>query len=74
MPVRKIYFVQYLDSRWKVRHNQNTVSAHAVKTDAVTAGVKVAKSNAPSTLKICRIDGTIEDERTYEDDPFPPRG
>ena len=27
-----------------------------------------------SELIICRMDGTIEDKRTYGDDPFPPRG
>jgi hypothetical protein len=45
-----------------------------LKDDAITAGVKVAKANQPSSLKICRKDGTIEDERTYGNDPYPPRG
>lgn len=71
---RKRYWVQYLDTRWKVRYNQSTLSSHVVKQDAVDAGVKEAKANQPSSLKICRMDGTIEDERTYGDDPYPPRG
>lgn len=71
---RKQYWVQYLQDRWKVRHDGTTLSSHVVKTDAVDAGVKVAQANKPSSLKICRMDGTIEDERTYGDDPYPPRG
>lgn len=71
---RKSYWVQYIESRWKVRHNQSTLSTHVVKDDAVDAGVKVAKANQPSELIICRMDGTIEDKRTYGEDPFPPKG
>jgi hypothetical protein len=74
MATRKQYWVQYLDQRWKVRHAGTTLSTHVVKDDAVTAGVKVAKSNMPSELIICRMDGTIEDKRTYGDDPYPPAG
>lgn len=74
MATRQSYWVQYLDSCWKVRHNLRTLSTHVVKDDAVDAGVKVAKANQPSELVICRMDGTIEDKRTYGDDPYPPKG
>jgi Uncharacterized protein conserved in bacteria (DUF2188) len=71
---RKQYWVQWLQERWKVRKDRTTLSSHIVKSDAVDAGVKAARANTPSSLKICRRDGTVEDERTYGDDPFPPRG
>jgi hypothetical protein len=71
---RKTYWVQYLDNRWKVRYQSTTLSVHVVKSDAIDAGVKVAKANAPSELIICRQDGTIEDRRTYGGDPYPPQG
>ena len=74
MATRKSYWVQYLDSRWKLRHNQQTLSTHVLKDDAIDAGVKVAKANQPSEPVICRMDGTIEDKRTYGDDPYPPKG
>lgn len=74
MPTRKQYWVQYLDDRWKVRHHGVTQSSHEFKADAVDAGVKLAKDNAPSELIICHKDGTIEDKRTYGNDPFPPAG
>ena len=38
------------------------------------AGAEVAKANALSQLVIHRADGTIEDERTYGEDPYPPAG
>lgn len=51
------------------------VTAARVRLNAITAsGVKVASANQLSSLRICRMDGTIEDERTYGDDPYPPRG
>ncbi|MFH6681001.1 DUF2188 domain-containing protein [Clavibacter michiganensis] len=34
----------------------------------------MARANQPSQLIIHQSDGTIEDERTYGNDPFPPRG
>ena len=42
------------------------------KRDAVKRGVQIARSNQPSQLIIKRADGTIEDERTYGSDTFPP--
>jgi hypothetical protein len=74
MASRKLYFVSPDSGNWKVTHSGQTLSRHVLKTAAVDAGVKVAKANAPSSLKIMRVNGTIEDERTYENDPFPPRG
>lgn len=44
------------------------------KQAAVNRGVELAKSNKPSQLVIHRADGTIQGERTYGDDPHPPRG
>ncbi|MCR1981393.1 DUF2188 domain-containing protein [Cellulosimicrobium cellulans] len=73
---RKRYDVVYrsVADKWNVTHQQTTLSTHFTKEAAVSAGVDVAKRNAPSQLFIHRKDGTIEDERTYGDDPYPPRG
>ena len=71
---RKVYRVQYINNQWAVRHDGTTLSNHVVKTDAVTAGQKVAKTNAPSQLVVHKMDGTFEYEHTYGDDPFPPKG
>lgn len=74
MATRTIYWVRYINAQWCVLRGTTALSNHSVKTDAVTAGVRVASADKPSSLRICRADGTIEDERTYGDDPFPPRG
>lgn len=74
MATRKTYWVQYFLQRWVVRHNGVSLSTHVTKDVAITAGVKVAKVNQPSELFICKMNGEIEDRRTYGDDPFPPRG
>lgn len=74
MAVRKKFWVQYISDNWAVRHDGQTLSTHFTKPAAIEAGVKVARANAPSSLYICRMDGTVEDERTYGDDPYPPKG
>lgn len=71
---RKVYRVQYINDRWHVRYEGSTLSTHVVKSDAVSAGQKVAKANQPSQLVVHRQDGTIEYEYTYGDDPYPPKG
>lgn len=71
---RARYDVVYKSAVWSLTHAGGTVSSHVLKTDAVTAGVRVAQAHQPSQLLIHRMDGTIEDERTYGNDPFPPRG
>lgn len=74
MSARKKFWVRHESGRWVVKFDGRVLSTHIAKADAIAAGVTVAKGNQPSTLLICRMDGTIEDERTYGDDPFPPRG
>ena len=76
MAARKQYHVSYItqSTNWVVTHQGQTLSRHVLKDDAVTAGTKVAKANIPSQLIVHRMDGTIEYEYTYGDDPFPPKG
>ncbi len=71
---RKRYDVVPAGAKWEVKHNGAVLSDWHLKTSAIDSGVRVAKANQPSQLLIHRVDGTIEDERTYGDDPFPPRG
>lgn len=61
---------------WVVKVEGQTLplSRFRTKADAVEYGARTARGLAPSQLLIQRADGTIEDERTYGDDPFPPRG
>lgn len=71
---RNRYDVVPSNTNWAVKHEGATLSTHVLKSAAIDAGVKVARQNAPSQLVIHRADGTIEDERTYGNDPYPPPG
>lgn len=73
---RNIYDVSPNSGRWSVK-KRGAVSAAGTfdtKEAAVSFGVTLARNNMPSQLVIRRADGTIEEERTYGDDPYPPAG
>lgn len=59
---------------WRVTGPGGDLGTYADKDDAIDAGVAAAQANQPSQLIIKKADGTIQDERTYGDDPFPPSG
>lgn len=71
---RKQYFVSPSGSQWRVTHQGRALSSHITKPPAVEAGRTAAIANQPSQLIVQRADGTVEDERTYGQDPYPPRG
>lgn len=62
--------------KWQVKKTGNAAALRNfdTKDSAIAYGVSIARKNEPSQLIIKRKDGTIEDERTYGIDPFPPRG
>lgn len=71
---RKQYHVVPNGAYWAVKTGGAVVSSHHTKQAAIDSGITVARANQPSQLIIHRADGTIEDERTYGNDPYPPRG
>lgn len=74
MATRKRYDVSPNGTMWKVTHAGSTLSDHVTKAAAVDAGVAVAKQNRPSQLVIHLANGEFEEERTYDNDPYPPLG
>lgn len=76
--MRAKYWVVWSKSleQWQVKKTGNEVALRNfnIKQDAIKHGVQIAKANKPSQLFIKKKDGEIEDERTYEGDPFPPKG
>jgi Uncharacterized protein conserved in bacteria (DUF2188) len=74
MPERTVYRVMPQGRRWEVRRGDDVVFAHERKEEAVSRGRSVARDDQPSQLVIHDGRGRIEDESTYQDDPFPPRG
>jgi hypothetical protein len=71
VPERNVYWLLWQDHRWELRRGDATLSEHASRFDAIYAGAGVARANRPSSLRICRTDGWVEDVLTYEE--LPPR-
>jgi hypothetical protein len=72
--MRKIFRVVPNMSQWQVKHDGTVLSNHLNKDLAIEAGRRAAQANQPSQLVMHKADGTIENEWTYGQDPFPPRG
>jgi hypothetical protein len=74
MAARKVYRVVPGGGMWNLKHDGTTLKSFYTKAAAVDEGRRAAKANQPSQLVVHRADGTIEEEFTYGDDPYPPRG
>lgn len=76
MKDRTVYDVVPQTGRWAVKRRgaERADSVWDAKAEAVDRGAELCDKSQPSQLVIRRQDGTIEDERTYGSDPFPPRG
>jgi uncharacterized protein YdaT len=77
MPNRNTYHItQREDGDWQVR-GQGASRASAVKgtkAEAVSRGAEIARNKGNSQLIIHKQDGKIQEERTYDNDPYPPPG
>jgi hypothetical protein len=72
---RKRYDVVPKGDDWAVTIGGKTVRKFDTKDPAVKAGADMARREpGKSQLIVHRKDGTIQDERTHKDDPFPPKG
>jgi hypothetical protein len=71
---RKVYRVLPDGGDWKVTLDSVFQKTFSLKSSAVDWAVAEAKANKPSQVVVHRADGTIEEEWTYGDDPFPPPG
>ena len=74
MSTRTRYDVTPNAGKWQLRRDQKVVSTHERQDDAVAAGRDAARSDQPSQLVVHGADGKIQDESTYQNDPFPPKG
>lgn len=62
--------------KWKVTKTGQfrALKIFDIKSKAIDYGVKVARNNESSQLFIKNKDGKIAEERTYGNDPCPPKG
>ncbi len=65
--MRHNYHVTKTESGWEGRReNKNhAISRGSTKREVVSEMIKVAKHHQPSSLKIHKVDGSIQEERTY---------
>ncbi len=78
MAKRQTYDVQPAKGRsgWDVvkEGTATPVTHHRTKEPAIASAVSKAKQSPLGEVRIKRLDGTIQDERTYGKDPYPPKG
>ncbi|PRH86563.1 hypothetical protein C5L14_14610 [Labrys okinawensis] len=78
MPRRIVYRVLKVGDRWWVRRDEEPAADFRTKNAAVMAATRLAlqvhQDGHDAQLVVHHEDGTIEAERTYGHDPFPPRG
>lgn len=76
MPKRRVmHVVPSEKSGWAVQEQGGkSLKSFSRKDEAVDWAIEEGKSNMPSQVKIHKEDGTFEEERTYGNDPYPPRG
>lgn len=73
---RKTYHLVYTkeSKQWKVEIEgaSRASSVHENKKSALDAARELARNQQPSQLVVHNMDGTIQTEYTYGDDPKPP--
>ena len=76
MAARTVYHVKPSDDGWVVEKEgaKRASSKHGKKDEAVKQARSYAEKQQPSQIIIHKKDGSIQEERTYGDDPHPPRG
>jgi uncharacterized protein YdaT len=76
MAKRTVFHVTHDHDQWKVKkeNSQRATSVHDTKDDAVKQATEQAKQKDLSQVIIHKKDNTIQEERTYGKDPYPPKG
>lgn len=69
----QFHVVPYKD-RWQIQREDTAVFELPTKAEAVDKAAAEARLAHPSQVIIHNADGKIADERTYDDDPYPPKG
>ena len=73
---RKIYDVTQSDNGWqgKARGNERATIVAPTKEQAIQRIAEIAKKNGNAQVVIRKSDGTIQNERTYGNDPRASKG
>lgn len=73
---RNTYHVTRTKNRWagKADGGKRASVTGTTKADVVKKTADLAKRSGQGQVVVHRMNGTIQSERTYGSDPFPPRG
>jgi hypothetical protein len=73
---RKRIWVSPNGEKWKVKtEGAGRASGNFNnKDEAIQKAIEIAKKDKPSQVIIQKQDGKIQEERTYGNDPYPPKG
>jgi hypothetical protein len=74
---RTVFHVATRDGKWVVTREgrpDGEFDAFETQHEAIERARDEAQQQRPSQVKIHRADGTIQNEFTYGDDPYPPAG
>lgn len=76
MSKRKIYHIVPDETGWKIKQQNSSRALRKFNTkdEAVNFARNLAKQNEPSQIKIHKKNGKFQEERTFDKDPFPPKG
>jgi hypothetical protein len=76
--MKKNYHVTKTESGWqgKLENGQRASVTGTTKNEVVQKTIEIAKNQSEASVKIHKMDGKLQQERTYprKSDPFPPEG
>ena len=70
MQERNTFWVMQRARQWIVRHHDVDVATLPSRTHAVAVAMNRAKEEQPSEVLVLGADGSIEERRTFGDDPL----
>ncbi|MFC7625247.1 DUF2188 domain-containing protein [Microlunatus sp. GCM10028923] len=71
---RNVVHVVPRSGHWQVEQGETGIATSDTKEKAIQLAREAAGRTKPSQVVVHGEDGRVQDEFTYEDDPFPPRG
>ncbi|MDR1718070.1 MAG: DUF2188 domain-containing protein [Prevotella sp.] len=76
--MRKNYHVTKTENGWqgKLEKGQRASVVGGIKNEVVQKTIEIAKNQSSASVRIHKMDGKIQEERTYpqKTDPYSPRG
>ena len=73
---KKYHVTQKPDGTWagKAQGGQRASTVGNTKAEALKRTIEIAKNKPSSQVIIHKRDGKFQEERTYGNDPYPPKG